>query len=85
MNVHFETYLKGQQKDNKKTTKGHQKDIKISKRGGARKGSGPKVKGPYRRRSVCIDDKTYDIVKKLGNGNFSRGCRKLCAILHYFG
>lgn len=27
MNAHFETYLKRQQKDNKRTSKGHQKDI----------------------------------------------------------
>ena len=59
---------------------------KMSKKGGARKGSGPKVKGPYRRRSVCIDDKMYDIVKAYGEGNFSVGIRKLCMLLemnHY--
>jgi hypothetical protein len=53
----------------------------MSKRGGARKGSGPKVKGPYRRRSVCIDDKLYDIVKAYGEGNFSVGIRQLCRLL----
>ena len=53
----------------------------MSNRGGARPGSGPKVKGPYRRRSVCIDDKLYDIVKAYGEGNFSVGIRKLCRLL----
>jgi hypothetical protein len=53
----------------------------MSNIGGARPGSGPKVKGPYRRRSVCIDDKMYDLVKAYGGGNFSVGIRKLCKLL----
>jgi len=54
---------------------------KMSNIGGARPGSGPKVKGPYKRRSVCIDDKMYDLVKAYGDGNFSVGIRKLCKLL----
>jgi len=53
----------------------------MNNRGGARKGSGPKVQGPYHRRCVCIDDKTYELVKAYGEGNFSLGVRKLCKLL----
>jgi hypothetical protein len=55
--------------------------IKKSTNGGAREGAGPKVKGPYPRRSVCIDNNTYDLVKAYGGGNFSAGIRKLCKLL----
>jgi hypothetical protein len=48
---------------------------------GHREGAGPKVKGPFNRRSVCIDDRTYDLVKRFGNGNFSQGIRMLCKLL----
>ena len=34
-------------------------------------------KGNQRRRNITIDDCTYEMVKVIGKGNFSRGVRKL--------
>jgi hypothetical protein len=33
--------------------------------------------GNQRRRNITIDDFTYEMVKVIGNGNFSKGIRKL--------
>jgi hypothetical protein len=33
--------------------------------------------GNQRRRNITIDDFTYEMVKVIGKGNFSRGIRKL--------
>ena len=35
------------------------------------------LKGNQRRRNITIDDCTYEMVKVIGNGNFSQGIRKL--------
>lgn len=34
-------------------------------------------KGNQRRRNITIDDCTYEMVKVIGKGNFSKGVRKL--------
>ena len=34
-------------------------------------------KGNQRRRNITIDDCTYEMLKVIGKGNFSRGVRKL--------
>lgn len=57
--------------------------MKDKTHGGKRKGAGkPAFFGsPMKRRQVMLDDKTVEVLRRLGNGNLSKGIRKAASLI----